>query len=140
MRYLLRELTGFFVVNHLGGVDSKFLKANFSPQGRGGWKRQHFDVLTRKAPRVEGLNLPSDNVLFKVYSDESSKLVYSRKKLYMESCEKVDAKKENSFNEKFSPFPGFEPRTSLVPSLYATNWAILAWMASLIILKCQLAH
>ena len=31
------------------------------------------------------------------------------------------------FTEKFSPLPGFEPRTSPVPSRYATNWAILAW-------------
>ena len=31
------------------------------------------------------------------------------------------------FTEKFLPLPGFEPRTSLVPSRYATNWAILAW-------------
>ena len=32
------------------------------------------------------------------------------------------------FTEKFSPLPGFEPRTSPVPSRYATNWAILAWI------------
>ena len=32
------------------------------------------------------------------------------------------------FTEKFSPLPGFEPGTSLVPSWYATNWAILAWI------------
>ena len=32
------------------------------------------------------------------------------------------------FTEKFLPLPGFEPRTSPVPSRYATNWAILAWM------------
>ena len=34
------------------------------------------------------------------------------------------------FIEKFSPLPGFEPGTSPVPSRYATNWAILAWMIS----------
>ena len=32
------------------------------------------------------------------------------------------------FTEKFSPFSGFEPDTSQVPSRYATNWAILAWI------------
>ena len=32
------------------------------------------------------------------------------------------------FTEKFSPLPEFEPRTSPVPSWYATNWAILAWI------------
>ena len=32
------------------------------------------------------------------------------------------------FTEKFSPLPGFEPGTSPVPSRYATNWAILAWI------------
>ena len=32
--------------------------------------------------------------------------------------------------EKFSPLPGFERRTSTVPSRYATNWAILAWITS----------
>ena len=30
------------------------------------------------------------------------------------------------FIAKFSPLPGFEPGTSLVPSQYGTNWAILA--------------
>ena len=30
------------------------------------------------------------------------------------------------FTEKF--LPGFEPGTSAVPSRYATNWAILAWI------------
>ena len=30
--------------------------------------------------------------------------------------------------EKLSPLQGFEPRTSLVTSRYATNWAILAWI------------
>ena len=34
------------------------------------------------------------------------------------------------FIEKFSPLQGFEPGTSLVPSRYATNWAILAWMCT----------
>ena len=33
-----------------------------------------------------------------------------------------------NFIEKFSPLPGFEPGTSPVPSRYATNWAILAWI------------
>ena len=28
----------------------------------------------------------------------------------------------------FLPLPGFEPGTSPVPSQFATNWAILAWM------------
>ena len=32
------------------------------------------------------------------------------------------------FIEKFSPLPGFDPGTSPVPSRYATNWAILAWI------------
>ena len=32
------------------------------------------------------------------------------------------------FTGKFSPLPGFEPRTSMLPSRYATNWAILAWI------------
>ena len=32
------------------------------------------------------------------------------------------------FTEKFSPLPEFEPGTSPVPSWYATNWAILAWI------------
>ena len=32
------------------------------------------------------------------------------------------------FTEKFSPLVGFEPRTSPLPSRYATNWAILAWI------------
>ena len=32
------------------------------------------------------------------------------------------------FIEKFSPLPGFERGSSLVPSRYATNWAILAWI------------
>ena len=32
------------------------------------------------------------------------------------------------FIEKFSPLPGFELGTSPVPSRYATNWAILAWI------------
>ena len=34
------------------------------------------------------------------------------------------------FTEKFWPSPGFEPGTSQVPSRYATNWAILAWIYS----------
>ena len=33
------------------------------------------------------------------------------------------------FTEKFLPLPRFEPRTCLVPSRYATNWAILAWFS-----------
>ena len=33
-----------------------------------------------------------------------------------------------NFTEKFSPLSGFEPGTSPVPSRYATNWAILAWI------------
>ena len=36
------------------------------------------------------------------------------------------------FTEKFSPLLGFEPGTSPVPSRYATNWAILAWITSLV--------
>ena len=32
------------------------------------------------------------------------------------------------FIEKFSPLPGFEPGTSRVPSRYANNWTILAWV------------
>ena len=40
------------------------------------------------------------------------------------------------FTEKFSPLPGFEPGTSLVPSQYATNWAILAWI-QIIMLACS---
>ena len=32
------------------------------------------------------------------------------------------------FIEKFSPLLGFEPSTYPVPSQYATNWAILAWI------------
>ena len=32
------------------------------------------------------------------------------------------------FTTKFSPLPGLEPGTSPVPSRYATNWAILAWI------------
>ena len=32
------------------------------------------------------------------------------------------------FTEKFWPLPGFDPVTSPVPSRYATNWAILAWI------------
>ena len=39
------------------------------------------------------------------------------------------------FIEKFSPLPGFEPGTSSVPSLYATNWAILAWIQQFILTK-----
>ena len=35
------------------------------------------------------------------------------------------------FTEKFSFLPGFEPRTSSVPSRYATNWAILAWISNI---------
>ena len=34
-----------------------------------------------------------------------------------------------TFTEKFSPLPGFKPRTFLVPSLYATKWAFLAWLS-----------
>ena len=34
------------------------------------------------------------------------------------------------FIEKFSPLPGFEPRTSRLPSPCATNWAIQAWINS----------
>ena len=34
------------------------------------------------------------------------------------------------FTEKFLPLPGFEPGTSPVPSRYATNWAILAWIVT----------
>ena len=30
--------------------------------------------------------------------------------------------------EKLSPLPGFEPRTSRVPSRCTTNWAIQAWI------------
>ena len=33
------------------------------------------------------------------------------------------------FIEKFSPLPGFGPGTYTVPSRYATNWAILAWIS-----------
>ena len=33
-----------------------------------------------------------------------------------------------NFIEKFSPLSGFVPRASPVPSRYATNWAILAWI------------
>ena len=33
-----------------------------------------------------------------------------------------------NFIEKFLPMQGFEPGTSPVPSWYATNWAILAWI------------
>ena len=32
------------------------------------------------------------------------------------------------FTEKFLPLPGFELGTSPEPSLYTTNWAILAWI------------
>ena len=35
------------------------------------------------------------------------------------------------FTEKSSPLPGFEPGTSPVPSQYAINWAILAWMENI---------
>ena len=38
------------------------------------------------------------------------------------------------FHWKFSPLPGFEPETSPVPSLYATNWAILAWIVNRVLL------
>ena len=34
----------------------------------------------------------------------------------------------HNFTEKFSPLPGFEPGTLPVPSRYATNRAILAWI------------
>ena len=34
------------------------------------------------------------------------------------------------FHWKVLPLPGFEPGTLLVPSRYATNWAILAWIFS----------
>ena len=37
------------------------------------------------------------------------------------------------FIEKFSPLLRFEPGTSAVPSWYATNWAILAWILNEII-------
>ena len=43
------------------------------------------------------------------------------------------------FTEKFSPLPGFEPGTSLVPRRYATNWAILAWIPT-IDLVCMHRH
>ena len=42
-----------------------------------------------------------------------------------------------NFTEKFSPLPGFEPWTSTVPSRYATNWAILAWISREI---CYIGH
>ena len=42
------------------------------------------------------------------------------------------------FTEKFSPLLGFEPGTSPVPSRYATNWAILAWISIKIMFQWQL--
>ena len=36
------------------------------------------------------------------------------------------------FIEKLSPLPGFEPGTCPVLSRYATNWALLAWIAQFI--------
>ena len=44
------------------------------------------------------------------------------------------------FIEKFSTLPGFEPVTSPVPSHYATNWAILAWISQISWLKFALGH
>ena len=41
------------------------------------------------------------------------------------------------FTEKFSPLTGFEPGTSPVPSRYATNWAILAWINLVLSIKCR---
>ena len=32
------------------------------------------------------------------------------------------------FIEKFLPLPGFEPGMAPVPSRYASNWVILAWI------------
>ena len=42
-----------------------------------------------------------------------------------------------SFIEKLSTLPGFEPGTSPVPSRYATNWAILAWIITKNLSWCQ---
>ena len=48
------------------------------------------------------------------------------------------------FTEKLSPLPGFEPGTSLVPSRYATNSAILALMErmgwiQIVVKKCHVS-
>ena len=41
------------------------------------------------------------------------------------------------FTEQFSPLPGFEPGTSPVASLYATNLAILVWIKIMKVLKAR---
>ena len=44
------------------------------------------------------------------------------------------------FIEKFLPLLGFEPVTFPVPSQYATNWAILAWIPLKLLLFTGLVH
>ena len=41
------------------------------------------------------------------------------------------------FTEKLLPLPGFETETSSVPNRYATNWAILAWITTKIVLQAH---
>ena len=51
--------------------------------------------------------------------------MHSLKYLYSNSNNPV-----TDFHWKFLPLPGFEPGNSPVPSQYATNWAILAWVGA----------